>query len=160
NEQRSLDYVLFDHAQAGTIDPPSPDVLAKYFNEHKILFRAPEYRKIVVLPLIPSEMAASIEVSDAEVKSAYDDHIDSIGTPERRHIEQMVFPNMDAARAASERIMQGTSFADIAKERGLSEKDIDLGTLTKPGIIDRAVADAAFALKEGETSAPVQGRFG
>ena len=27
-------------------------------------------------------------------------------------------------------------------------------------MIDRAVADAAFALKEGETSAPVQGRFG
>jgi peptidyl-prolyl cis-trans isomerase D len=56
--------------------------------------------------------------------------------------------------------MQGAGFADIAKERGLSEKDIDLGTLTKPGIIDRAVADAAFALKEDETSAPVQGRFG
>ena len=32
--------------------------------------------------------------------------------------------------------------------------------VTKAGIIDRAVADAAFALKEGEVSAPVQGRFG
>ena len=160
NEQRSLDYVLFDHAQAGTIDPPSETVISEYFNQRKILFRAPEYRKIAILSLIPGEMADSIEVPDAEVKSAYDDHIDRFGTPERRHIEQIVFPNMDAARAASDRIMQGTSFADIAKERGLSEKDIDLGTLTKPGIIDRAVADAAFSLKEEETSAPVQGRFG
>jgi peptidyl-prolyl cis-trans isomerase D len=72
----------------------------------------------------------------------------------------MVFPNMDAARMASERIAQGTSFTDIAKERGLADKDINLGTLTKSALIDKAVADAAFALKEGETSPPVQGRFG
>src|SRR6185295_8455717 len=32
--------------------------------------------------------------------------------------------------------------------------------VTKADIIDPAVADAAFALKSGETSAPVKGRFG
>jgi peptidyl-prolyl cis-trans isomerase D len=32
--------------------------------------------------------------------------------------------------------------------------------VAKSAVIDRAVADAAFALKEGEVSAPVQGRFG
>ncbi len=81
-------------------------------------------------------------------------------TPERRHIQQMVFPNAEDARAAAERIAKGTSFAEVAKERGLTDKDIDLGTLAKSAVIDRAVADAAFALKEGEVSAPVQGRFG
>jgi peptidyl-prolyl cis-trans isomerase D len=72
----------------------------------------------------------------------------------------MVFPSVEAAAADAERIAKGADFAAIAKERGLADKDIELGTLTKSGIIDRAVADAAFALKEGETSAPVQGRFG
>ncbi len=43
---------------------------------------------------------------------------------------------------------------------GKTEKDIDLGTVPKAAMIDRAVADAAFALKEGEVSAPVKGRFG
>ena len=42
----------------------------------------------------------------------------------------------------------------------MSEKDLDLGLVTKTGIIDRAVADAAFALKEGEVSAPIKGMFG
>jgi peptidyl-prolyl cis-trans isomerase D len=160
NEQRSIDYLLLDHALAGTVDPPTPEVLAQYFNQRKILFRAPEYRKMELLPLLPSELANSIEVSDADVKTAYEDHRDRFGTPERRQIQQMVFPNMDAAKAASERIAQGTSFSDIAKERGLADKDIDLGTLTKSALIDKAVGDAAFALKEGETSEPVQGRFG
>src|ERR1700722_20772802 len=35
-----------------------------------------------------------------------------------------------------------------------------LGTLSKIAMIDQLIADAAFALMEGGTSAPVQGRFG
>ena len=43
---------------------------------------------------------------------------------------------------------------------GVKEQDIDLGTVTKKGMVDPAVAEAAFALKEGEVSAPVAGQFG
>src|SRR5262249_11334976 len=46
NEQRSIEYIKLDAAQAGTIDPPSPEALAAYFEDHKAQFRAPEYRKI------------------------------------------------------------------------------------------------------------------
>ena len=48
NEQRSIEYLKLDAAQAGTIDPPSPETLAAYFEDHKTQFRAPEYRKIVL----------------------------------------------------------------------------------------------------------------
>ena len=160
NEQRSIEYVLLDRARAGDIPPPAEDVLAKFFEERKILFRAPEYRKLVVVSLIPSEQARWLEVSDADVKRAYDERRARYVTPERRQLEQIDFPNAEAAAAAAERIAKGTSFVEIAKELGKTEKDIDLGTVTKAGIIDRAVADAAFSLKEGEVSAPVQGRFG
>jgi peptidyl-prolyl cis-trans isomerase D len=160
NEQRSVEYVLLDRAQAGEIPVPAPEVLAKYYEDRKILFRAPEYRKVVVVALIPSEQARWIEIPEADVKRAYEDRRSRYVTPERRHIEQIDFPNAEAAKAAADRIAAGTSFVDIAKELGKTEKDIDLGTVTKAGMIDKAVADAAFALKEGEVSAPVQGRFG
>jgi peptidyl-prolyl cis-trans isomerase D len=160
NEQRSAEYVLLGHAQAGDIPAPAPDVLAQYFEQRKILFRAPEYRKLQLLTLIPSDQANWIEVSDDDVKRTYEDHRDSFGSPERRQLQQMVYPSVEAARADADRIASGTSFTDIAKQRGVADKDIELGTLTKSSIIDKAVADAAFALKEGETSAPVQGRFG
>jgi peptidyl-prolyl cis-trans isomerase D len=42
NEQRSIDYVKLDAAQAGTIDTPSPETLAGYFDDHRVQFRAPE----------------------------------------------------------------------------------------------------------------------
>jgi peptidyl-prolyl cis-trans isomerase D len=135
-------------------------VLAKYFEERKSLFRTPEYRKLVIVSLIPSEQARWIEISDADLKRAYEERRARYVTPERRHILQIDFPNAEAASAAAERIAKGASFAEIAKELGKSEKDIDLGTVPKAAVIDRAAADAAFALKEGEVSAPVQGRFG
>jgi peptidyl-prolyl cis-trans isomerase D len=160
NEQRSIEYVLLDRAQAGDVPSPTPEELTKYFDERKILFRAPEYRRLVVVSLIPADQAKWIEISDAELKRAYEDRRTRYVTPERRHIEQIDFPDAEAAKAAADRVAAGTSFAEIAKELGKTDKDIDLGTVTKAGIIDRAVADAAFALKEGEVSAPVQGRFG
>src|SRR5262249_20636198 len=46
NEQRSIDYIRLEAAQAGAIDPPSPETLAAYFEDHKVQFRAPEYRKV------------------------------------------------------------------------------------------------------------------
>jgi peptidyl-prolyl cis-trans isomerase D len=160
NEQRSIDYLLLDHAQAGEISEPTPEVLAKYYEERKALFRAPEYRKFTFVVLIPTEQARWIEISDQDARRAYDERRARFITPERRHIQQIDFPNMDAARAAADRIAKGTSFVEIAKELGKTEKDIDLGTVPKSGVIDKAVAEAAFALKEGEVSAPVQGRFG
>jgi peptidyl-prolyl cis-trans isomerase D len=160
NEQRAIEYVLLDRALAGDIPAPAPEVLAKYFEDRKNAFRAPEYRKLVVVSLIPSELAHWIEISDANLQKAYEEHRARYTTPERRHIQQIVFPSTEAAAAAAQRIAQGTSFEEIAKEVGKTEKDIDLGTVTKAGLIDRGVADAAFALKEGKVSAPVQGRFG
>src|SRR5262245_5554051 len=160
NEQRSAEYILIDRAQAGDIPAPSPEELTKYYEARKILFRAPEFRKLVIVSLIPSELARWIEIPEADVKRAYEDRRARYVTAERRHVLQIDFPNADAARAAAERIKSGTSFVDIAKELGKTEKDIDLGTVAKSGIIDKAVAEVAFGLKEGEVSAPVEGRFG
>jgi peptidyl-prolyl cis-trans isomerase D len=160
NEQRAIEYLLLDRGQAGEVPAPAPEVLAQFYEENKALFRAPEFRKVTYLALIPSEQARWMQISDEELKRAYEERKARYATPERRQVHQMVFPNAEEARAAAERIAKGESFEAIAKERGLSDQDIDLGLVTKAGMIDRAVADAAFALKEGEVSAPVTGRFG
>ncbi len=161
NEQRAMDYVVLDRAKAGDLAAPTPEVIAKYFEDHKAEFRAPEYRTVVVMSVTPADLAKAADVSDADAKRYYDINQARFGTPERRHIEQIVFPTLEEAQAAATRLEKSElSFEALAKERGLSEKDIDLGVVTKSGIIDQAVANAAFSLKEGETSAPVKGVFG
>ena len=160
NEERSIDYVTLGPAQAGDIAAPTADELNKYFEARKLLFRAPEYRKIVTVQATPAEIGKWMEISDADVKRAFDQHRSRYVTPERRRVEQMVFPTMAEAEAAAARLKDGLSFAALAAERNLKDSDIDLGTVPKSEIVDPAVADAAFALKEGEVSAPVAGRFG
>ena len=160
NEQRSIDYIKLDAAQAGTIDPPSPETLAAYFDERKTQFRAPEYRKLSFSVITPDEIGKWSEVSDDEARKVFDQRKDKLGTPERREISQIVFPNMDEAQAARVRIGSGLSFEDLAKERGLKPSDYDLGLIAKSAILEPAAADAAFSLGSGEVSQPAQGRFG
>jgi peptidyl-prolyl cis-trans isomerase D len=160
NQQRNIEFVTLGPAQAGDIPAPTPEQLSKYFEERKILFRAPEYRKVEVIAVTPEELGRWMEISEADIKAEFDAHRSRYVTPERRHVEQIVFPTLQEAEAAEARIKDGLSFAALAAERGLKDKDIDLGTVSKNEIIDPAVANAAFALRDGEVSAPVQGRFG
>jgi peptidyl-prolyl cis-trans isomerase D len=160
NEQRSIEYVKLDAAQAGTIDPPSPETLASYFDEHKAQFRAPEYRKIAFVAITPEDIGKWSEVSDEDAKKLFESRRDKLGTPEKREVSQIVFPNVDEATAARNRIASGTSFDDLAKERGLKPTDVELGMITKSEIVDPAIADAAFSLPSGDVSQPVQGKFG
>ena len=160
NQQRGIEYLTLGPAQAGDIAQPTPEQLSKYYDDHKFMFRAAEYRKIDALAVTPTEMAKWMEISDDDVKKAYDAKIASFTTPERRHIEQILFPSMAEAQADADKLKSGSSFAALAAERGMKEADIDLGMITKARMVDPTVADAAFSLKEGETSAPLQGQIG
>ena len=160
NQKRSIQYIALGPAQAGDIPRPTEEQLKKYFDERKILFRAPEYRKVAIVTVTPAELAKWMEVSDGDIKQAYDQRRASFTTPEQRHVAQIVFPTLADAQAASDRIKNGARFNDIATDRGLKPQDIDLGTIPKSRIVDPGVADAAFNLKEGEVSGPLQTRFG
>jgi peptidyl-prolyl cis-trans isomerase D len=159
-EQRTIEYVKLDAAQAGTIDPPSPETLAGYFDDHKAQFRAPEYRKISFAAITPEDIGKWSEVSDEDARKVFEQRRDRLGTPEKREVSQIVFPNVEEAMASRSRVASGLSFDDLAKERGLNPSDVELGLIAKTAIIDTTIADAAFSLSSGEVSQPVQGKFG
>lgn len=160
DEQRSIEYVKLTAAQAGTIDAPSPEQLASYFDQHKAQFKAPEYRKIDFVAVTPEEIGKWTEVSDEDARKLYDQRKDQLGTVEKRDVQQITFPTVEEAEAARKRIAAGEiTFDDLAKERKLTSADTDLGLVTKSEILDPAVANAAFSLPTGEVSDPVKGQF-
>ena len=136
-ETRTLRYVLVPASVAGTIPEPSEADLKGFYENHQSKFTQPEYRKIGVLAVTPESVKDQVEITEADVRAAYEANKDLLGKPERRHLQQIPFPDIDAATAAYKKIQSGTDFVELAKEQGLSEADLDLGTL-KPHRVCRS----------------------
>ncbi len=161
SETRSVDYLLFPAARAGAVAAPSEDDLRKYFDDRKAGYSAPEYRSVVTLTITPESVVKPESISDADARKRYDDlKGDKFGAPERRAVEQLLFADEAAARAARNKLDAGASFEDIVKGQGLTLKDVSLGSVTRSQINDKDVADMAFALPESGVSAPLKTRFG
>ena len=160
-QARSVDYVILTPSSAGEAAQPSDDEIKKFYEDRKAQFQAPQYRKIVTLAVTPASAAKPGDVSDADAQKIYDSVKDTrYGTPEKRDIQQIVFPNEAEAQAASAKIKGGATFDSVAADRKLTAKDIELGALTRAQVSDPAIAEAAFALKSGEVSAPITNKFG
>ncbi|WP_237476377.1 peptidylprolyl isomerase [Lichenibacterium dinghuense] len=161
DETRSLDLVGLPAAAAGPVPPPDEAALRAYYDAHRQAFAAPQYRKLVVLAVTPATQAKPGDVSDADAQAVYDrDKAARFSTPETRHVNQVVFPTEEAAAAFVRRVRAGEPFADAVKADGLGDKLVDLGTVTRDAIFDRAVADAAFGLPGVGVTDPVHGTFG
>jgi peptidyl-prolyl cis-trans isomerase D len=159
-ETRTLRYVLVSDSVAGTIPEPTEEQLKGYYENHQSKFTQPEYRKAGVLAVTPETVKAEVNITDADLKAAYEAGKDQLGSPERRKVQQITFPDLDSAKAAYEKLQGGADFVEVAKERGLSETDIDLGNVTRAELADPAIAEAAFELEENKVSEPVTGKLG
>ncbi len=161
NESRSIDYLLLTNANIEPIKAPADDVLAKWFEDAKQRYRAPEYRKIAYLKLQPDDIADPTTVTDDQIKEAFDKAKATYTTPESRTLEQLTFASKDLANAAETALKTGTSFDQLVTDQGKTASDVLLGEFTKDKVPDQAVAEAAFAVKtDGGTTAVIDGTFG
>jgi peptidyl-prolyl cis-trans isomerase D len=157
NETRKLSYLTVPKSKLGEIEEPSAEKLRDYYNTHKGEFRAPEFRKVGVIQLTPVTLAKSIEIPEADIKASFENNKARFNRPERRTVLQIAFPDDAAAKEAHEKLKNGADFMEVAKERGFTESDVNLGTLARNGISDKKIADAVFSLEEGKFSEPVTG---
>lgn len=160
-QSRNIDYLVLSPSAAGEIAAPTPDALQGFYNDRKESYRAPEYRAINVLAVTPTMLAKPGEVTDEDARALYEKVKDArFGAPEKRKLQQILFKTDAEADAALAKIRAGANFDEIAKANNLTDKDIDLGEVTRASVFDKAVADAGFALAAGAVSDVVKGQFG
>ncbi len=158
NEQRDAAY--FDiPASAVTVPEPSKDEIAKFYADHQADFMIPERRTVATIVLDANQLAKSITVSEQEITTTYVRDKNRFGTPEKRDVQQIAFPDMASAEAALKRIRGDEDFMKVAAERGYSPKDVNLGELLQTDIPDEAIAKVAFSLPVDQVSDPVKGKL-
>jgi peptidyl-prolyl cis-trans isomerase D len=160
SETRTVNYIVVDGDTVADPGTPSDTGLTEYFAANRATWRAPEYRALTILRVEPSDLSRPEDISDEEARAVYDQRGSAFSEPERRRVSQVIFGDRTEADAAAERIAGGATLEEIAAERELPESEYQLGLITREELIDPSVAEAAFALESGATSAVVDGRFG
>lgn len=159
-ETRVVQHVTIDPAKIAAPAEPDEAKLKETFEQNKAAYVTPELRKIGLLLLSVDDLKKGVELSDEELKTAYEATKHTYEIAEKRRLAQITFKDKAAADAAKKAIDGGKSFIDAAKEAGLKETDIDLGLKAKTELIEPKVADAAFSLKKDEVSAVIDSTFG
>ena len=160
NETRSLRYIVVPGTAAGAVPEPTDEDLKRFYDNHQAKFTNPEFRKIGVLAVTPESVKDKVQITEDDLKAAFEKDKDKLGTAERRRVQQISFPDKAAADAAYQKIQSGTDFVALAKELGSSEADIDLGMLKRSEMADATIGDTAFKLEKDKVSEPVTGALG
>ena len=144
-------------ATEADVTPPTDDDLKKQYAASPKVYTAQEYRSIAVMKVDPADISSKVTVTPEEIKTGYDKYKTDFFRPETRTVLQVTFPSLDAAKKAKTRIAAGEDLMKIAFELGQKEADILLKDRMKSDFFDVKISDAAFALKEGDVSEPVEG---
>ena len=159
NEKRFADIVAFPAAAVTDVGQPSKTDLTKFYNDHKDLFRAPEYRGFTLASLAPSNVTSAAVIPDDKLRKEYDQRQDEFVTPEQREIQQLLAPSEEKAKEAEAAVASGKDWKEIAKTLGQDPDTVDLGLLNSKEI-PHQLGDVAFKLPLNQVSQPVKSPLG
>lgn len=158
NEERAVQYVSVPQSSV-TVATPTDAQLTAYVKAHADKFSTPEYRALTYAAMAPADVMDEVHATDDQLKQEYEVNKATYVVPEKRDVEQITYADEKSAAAARAKIDKGESFDQAAKERGLKQSDISLGSVVEQDLGgDRG--KAAFSLPVNGISQPVKGIFG
>ncbi len=159
-ERRSYAYTVVPQDRIGEIEAPSDADLSSYFDAHKDEYLTEEIRKVSLVTLQSDEIIAAMDITAEEFKAAYDDNIAAYELPERRLVDRIVFPDIELAAEALDRIEAGeASFEEIGAERDLTPAELEVGELRQTGL-PTAISEAVFGHQDLGVVGPVETDLG
>ncbi len=172
DEQREVQFWLFQPEDYLSGPAFSPAAIEAHYKANPATYTSTEAVKLGYAELVLADVANTVEVTDEALRERYEAGKSGFIEPERRKSRHILIPVADAAADAKaktevdalhKRIVAGEDFAALAKQFSKDTVSAaeggDLGWAARDAYV-QPFADALFALKEGETSAPVKSEFG
>ena len=172
-ERRRVDYILFPASAHMDKAAPSDEEVAKTYEAQSASFTVPPSVNVEYVRLDPAVMGDPSTIKDEELRAAYDARLAQYTEEEKIHARHILIrvaadaPESEVKKAENEikaleaRIRGGEDFAEVAKsgQDGTAAQGGDLGWFSAGQMVPE-FSKAAFALKDGEVSAPVRTQFG
>jgi peptidyl-prolyl cis-trans isomerase D len=171
NQRRELAYALFDIGQFSTGLTIDDAAIAARYENNQASYQTTETVDLEYLELALADIAATVEVSEEDLRAAYEEQREQFETAEERRASHILIEVADeqeeAARAAAAavlaRLRAGEDFAAVAAEvsadAGTKAQGGELGWISR-GTLVGPFEDALFALAPGDLSEPVRTEFG
>ncbi|MEZ5398464.1 MAG: peptidylprolyl isomerase [Bryobacteraceae bacterium] len=174
-EQVRLEVVKVDAAEYRAQFKPTREEMLDHLRKNQAGYQVPPQRDAAILIADADKMGAALQISDAELKAAYDGQLARFRVDERVNVRHILVKaessaskeEKAAAKTKAESLLKqvrgGADFADLAKKNsddpGSAQKGGDLDWIQR-GQTVKPFEDSAFSLKPGETSNVVESVFG
>jgi peptidyl-prolyl cis-trans isomerase SurA len=137
-------------------------------------FRSQIRRELETYQVMQAKVRSKVKVTDDDLKNYYQTHPQEFGGEPEIHVRHIFLPLAEDAapaeeakvRAAGEKVLQrlrgGEDFAAVARQVSKASSAADGGELgwLRRGTVQKALEDAAFALKDGQVSGLVRAGAG
>jgi peptidyl-prolyl cis-trans isomerase D len=157
-QARDISYFIMTPSAVPAPAAPTDAQLEAFMKAHAAQLTMPERRIITLARFSAKEIAPTIKIDPAAVAKEFAFRKDTLSTPETRTVVEIPVKSVDEGTQATKRLSAGEDPAAIAKSLGVEPVIYD----GKPqsAITDPKLAQAAFAMKEGQVIGPIAGSLG
>jgi peptidyl-prolyl cis-trans isomerase D len=174
NDQIKVEYVALRRSDLGKQVSVSAEEIQELFDKNKDSLMLPEKRSAVLFLIDEVRTAAGMQISDDDLRRAYNEQLDRFRTPERLKIRHILLKTTDKPEAEVKKLEEkaqsllkqlqgGADFATLAKanseDPGSATQGGDLGYVTKGQTVPN-FEEAAWTLKPGQLSNVVKTEYG
>jgi peptidyl-prolyl cis-trans isomerase D len=175
-QRREVQVARFAPADYASQVHPTDAELEAYYKAHQAQFQSPEQADIQYLVLDLAAIEKTLNVSEADLKTYYEQNTSRLGGQEERRASHILIAvpkgasaaDKQKAKAKAEEVLAEAKkspdkFAELAKkysqDPGSAAHGGDLDYFAR-GAMTKPFEDAVFSMKKGEIAGPVETDFG